>query len=628
MPPFDTKMARKHKKGLSDKQARMWAAVARSSYNACMKKNKDTKACEGEAIRKASGAVGPPALATKQRLTVNTALVVPPIAMTLADAPFLTAPAVLIVCGVLNDGLIVEEALIPDAWEFIPVTIGHPRDVAGLPLSAQDPAVLEQFCIGHLSQCRLGTGYRAGHAVRSLQADIWLDTTRVEALGGEALQAYEMLQRQEPLEVSTGFFSVGVQQAGVFLGTPYAEIHTVIEPDHLALLPNSLGACSWSSEGGGCGAPRLHHDATQACGCDDPTHCTCPHEEVTMDADPSVPRLQRLWRVVRDLVTHETPPSVPEPEEDEEREQGTPVTVPAEEEEEDPAAQEAALTTHQTDQDLRQALQACLVREAGQHQMPMWVESVDAVNQFFVYHCGGALCRRYWTVANEVITLLPDIDEVQQDTSFIPVPGTHTTADTPEETGYMAMAATTPPSVIIKTHVNRLIANSAQTGWTEDDRHRLELMDEATLIRLEQLPRHVPVEHHEPTTLSEAIDTMPPHLREMMRLAAEDYDHRKQQAINLLIANTQNPFSEAELQQWDIKRLEKLVVMSGEVVPGQERTPQELRDGTTYHGRRAPVLRLVDTDDADDQQTAPPLPKTMEAVVERQRQLGLRPALG
>jgi len=471
--------------------------------------------------------------------------------------------------------------------------------------------------------------------VRSLQADIWLDRTRVETLGGDALQAMEMLEAQQPLEISTGFFSVGTLQKGVFLGTSFSEIHTDIQPDHLALLPNGIGACGWSD---GCGSPRLHHDARRyqtavaACACPDPTACTCHHEESAMDDLPSVPRLQRFWQQMRMFFTQ----TASEPDEEEERpreDDDEHETRAADTDEHQSAtAGVGTLAAHQTDQDLRQALQACLVREAGtqDYMMPMWVESVDAVNQYFVYHCGGQLCRRYWTYANDVITLLPEIEAVQQDTTFITVPGTQTTVEADQkEMSTMAMAATTtPPSVIIKGYANRLIANSAQTGWTEQDRHRLEQMDEATLIRLEQLPRHVAVEHHEPTTLSEAIDTMPPHLRDMMRLAAEDYDTRKAQAVAILVAHTQNPFSEAELQTMDLKRLEKLVVMSGEVLPGQERTPQQMRDGATYHGRRAPVLRLVDTEENDDANTAPPAPKTMEAVVARQRELGLRPAIG
>src|SRR5215831_11752610 len=126
MPPFDTKMAHRHKKNLSDKQARQWAAIARSVYARCVKAGGSATTCEGKAIQQASGAVGEPALSTKQRFTINTVLTVPPQSLTIEGCAFLSAPAVLIVCGVLNDALITEELLDPEAWEFIPVVLNHP----------------------------------------------------------------------------------------------------------------------------------------------------------------------------------------------------------------------------------------------------------------------------------------------------------------------------------------------------------------------------------------------------------------------------------------------------------------------------------------------------------------------
>lgn len=57
MPPFTTKDANKHKKGMTAKQARQWAHVANSAYNECIKGGGDPKECEGKAIQRASGVV-------------------------------------------------------------------------------------------------------------------------------------------------------------------------------------------------------------------------------------------------------------------------------------------------------------------------------------------------------------------------------------------------------------------------------------------------------------------------------------------------------------------------------------------------------------------------------------------
>src|ERR1051326_8950118 len=128
MPPFDTKMAHRHKKGLSDKQARQWAAVARSVYAGCIKKGGSASDCEAKAIRAGNSVTGDPAMSTKQRFTVNAAVTAPPKSLIIEECEFLAAPAVLIVCGVLNEALILEESLIPEEWDFVPVTITHPVD--------------------------------------------------------------------------------------------------------------------------------------------------------------------------------------------------------------------------------------------------------------------------------------------------------------------------------------------------------------------------------------------------------------------------------------------------------------------------------------------------------------------
>src|SRR5215831_12238389 len=183
MPPFDTTMAHKHKKGLSDKQARQWAAVARSVYAKCTKDGGSAKTCEVRAIRAGNGVTGEPALATQHRFTINTVLTVPSQALTLEGCAFLSAPAVLLVCGVLNDALVTEELLIAEEWDYIPVVLNHPTDATGTPISAQGEGVLDQWGIGHLTNCRLGIGYRNGQPVRSLQADVCVDLSRIESLG-------------------------------------------------------------------------------------------------------------------------------------------------------------------------------------------------------------------------------------------------------------------------------------------------------------------------------------------------------------------------------------------------------------------------------------------------------------
>jgi len=496
---------------------------------------------------------------TQHRLTIQTALTVPPSRLTLNNREYLTAPAVLIVCGVLNGGLIAEDALVPDDWNNVPVVIGHPMNMDGQPISARTPEVLAECGVGHVYRARQSVGDRRGHQVASLQAELWLDTALCHHLGGEALQAMEMIDSQAQLELSTAFFSESERTHGSFYGTPYTEIHRVLRPDHLALLPNSLGACDWSA---GCGCPRLNHQQA----------CACQTEEVApMD---EVPRFwQRLMAMLR-LVPQESGGDV--------------------------------LTIHQTDMDLREALASALAREMGEevNWTPYFIQDLDIAQQSFTYRMGERLKQRRWTMEDGVLTLAPEIEDVQRETTYTPVP----VSNQQEET--------MPPTDVIKRRVNALIANE-RTRWQEDDRHMLESQDEAFLIRLEQQPvEPLRVAAQQPTTVQEAIATMPQHLQEPMQAMAQEYEERKAAAIAVLIANKKCPFAEAELQGMTAQRVEQLVTMAGEEVPlrpGQA-VVKEVR---SYVGRGLPHVRGT-----EDEDLPPPPPNTFALAVERQKTMG------
>jgi hypothetical protein len=88
---------------------------------------------------------------------------------------------------------------------------------------------------------------------KSLKSELWLDTAKMKTLGGVALTALTMLEAGEPLEVSTGYYSLLLPTPGTYDGVNYVGQQLDFKPDHLALLPGEIGACSWAS---GCGAGR------------------------------------------------------------------------------------------------------------------------------------------------------------------------------------------------------------------------------------------------------------------------------------------------------------------------------------------------------------------------------------
>lgn len=563
--PWTARDADRHKKGLSAKQKRQWAAVANSVLARCLKDGGTDASCAGKAIQQANGVVGDPQ--NMQRLTVQTALTAPTSLLTVHECDYVVAPGVLIVEGVLNGGLIPASALVPEDWDYIPITLTHPRDEQGQPISAMDADVLAKYSVGHLAQCRLGTGTRGTQTVQSLRAHLYLDQARIAAMGGHAAATLARIQAQEPCEVSTGFFSTALPALGQFAGTAYTEIHQSLTPDHLALLPDEEGACSWSN--GGCGVPRLH-EAEATCACDDPEACACG-QGATVPAT-ALPRLQRFWSLMQRFF-HEDHAAL--------------VT-------------EAPVQIEQTDSDIREALQGCLMREVQSHEYPIWIDTINAQDQYFTYHKGGQLYRRYWNIQDGLVTLMEGEEPVQRTTDYVPIPETMTEEE----------PVAGPPNNIIKSHANWLIANGAQTGWSEEQRHRLEAMDEATLIVLRSLPRQAAPRASETLTVEDALAALPPELRESHMASHRDYERRKVVLVTQVLAHKHNPYTEAELKTKNVEFLTSLLAMAG----------QETEEPASYGGRRMPQMRVVI--DEDDQ--PPPLPKTLDLVIERQRALGLR----
>lgn len=153
----------------------------------------------------------------------------------------LVVPVVMIVDGVLNGALVTEAEYgkYVESWNSRPVPVLHPeRD--GIPVSAAQPDIIQKNTIGVLFNVHAESG--------KLKGEAWLNVEKAKRLGYEALLAE--LAAGAIIEVSTGYFSDAENKAGEFNGETYTEIHRNIRPDHLALLPGEIGACSVAE---GCG---------------------------------------------------------------------------------------------------------------------------------------------------------------------------------------------------------------------------------------------------------------------------------------------------------------------------------------------------------------------------------------
>jgi hypothetical protein len=126
------------------------------------------------------------------------------------------------------------------SWNNLPVTIGHPVNLQDdHVLCNEDGTIRSQWQIGYVANAR--------HEDGKLKADLYINVRRAK---DKAPQLLPYLQAGGELQVSTGMLAGLDGKAGAWNGEDYIGAVNAIIPDHLALLPNGNGACSWDD---GCG---------------------------------------------------------------------------------------------------------------------------------------------------------------------------------------------------------------------------------------------------------------------------------------------------------------------------------------------------------------------------------------
>jgi len=175
---------------------------------------------------------------------------------TLRGSPYLVAPVVLVREGVLNGDYLDYSEIQSSVtgWNGRPITAppepdasGHPRD-DGEFVSANSPDVREEMTIGEV------LAVHADDDERALKGEAWLSIESAKAVGDLAVETLRRIARGEQVEVSTGYFRRLTQSSGTHNGEEYENTQHDLMPDHLAMLPNEVGACSWED---GCGTPRV-----------------------------------------------------------------------------------------------------------------------------------------------------------------------------------------------------------------------------------------------------------------------------------------------------------------------------------------------------------------------------------
>lgn len=167
-----------------------------------------------------------------------------PTTVLLEDKQYLVVPVVMMVEGVHHGsgGAIYHSAeelgKSANGWQDTPVTIHHPL-VGDSYVSVNTDGIAEQYQVGFVSDPVMKN--------EKLTAKAYLDVQRLTAISPETLLA---VQEGKTLEVSIGVFTDDEEVEGEWNGETYIKIARNHIPDHLAILPGEVGACSVKD---GCG---------------------------------------------------------------------------------------------------------------------------------------------------------------------------------------------------------------------------------------------------------------------------------------------------------------------------------------------------------------------------------------
>ena len=239
------------KKGLNPKQKKQWVRIANTVLKKEMKAGKSEEDAAVSAIKQANGVVmnvneskGKYAVyKNKQVLDYEVKLTVH------QEKAHLVIPVVMMVEGVHHGSQgpllhsIDELGKFPESWNGIPVVVYHPEE-DGSAVSANSPDIIDKMTVGRV--------YNTIVEGKRLKAEVWLDEDKLNLV---SCQTLEDINDTKEVEVSLGMFTENEMVAGFYGEEEYAGVARNHRPDHLAILPDQIGACS-CADGCGLGANK------------------------------------------------------------------------------------------------------------------------------------------------------------------------------------------------------------------------------------------------------------------------------------------------------------------------------------------------------------------------------------
>ena len=526
--PWTTGDVDEHKAGLTDVQKRQWVATANQVRSECLDEGGTESSCDARAIRIANGVVN------NEKQDMETKLIdylrVSTVDYEIRREQYdgkqhMVLPIVMMVEGVHSGSagpilhLAEELGAVPGAWNGMPVVIQHPEDEDGNMISANLTSQVDNI---------IGRVHNVYMEEDRLKGEVWIDEQRLIAHSPHTLR---YIEEHHPIDVSVGVFNDEEEIEGDWNGEHYRAIARNHRPDHLALLPDGAGACSWED---GCGI-RLNQEkgGKMANNKDDPkkVKVTATLNEASEPDFDCMRDLKGSGVRVSPIIANET-------------------------------GLRAIVMNVQRKLDMMDT-------DSRMHFLQ------EAYDDYFIYEVrnrdgSSAFYKREYNVDDdsEEVEFSTEYTEVRKKVEYVNVNIKRTKFSSNKKVNTMAKNKNerTP----CKEKIDSLIANEA-TKWTEDDRETLEGFEEDVLDKLipevkEEKPKvntekNDPPEKEkkeDPVTFKKLMESLPEDEKEAYQYGTRLYAERKERMVKDILDNTEDVWTEDELKSMKMETLSKV----------------------------------------------------------------------
>lgn len=179
---------------------------------------------------------------------------------TMEGRDYIVIPAIIMVEGVLpgSEGPILYNNQQMEAyhwaWNYKPIVVYHPMDDKEETFisASSDPSTVTEYKVGVLMNTEFVPGDEFEDGLARLKSECWVEAERAQLVDN---RVWEAIEKGQMLELSTGLNFDMLKEPGSWRGTDYHSVAVNWVPDHLAILPDQVGACSRDD---GCGFLRVN----------------------------------------------------------------------------------------------------------------------------------------------------------------------------------------------------------------------------------------------------------------------------------------------------------------------------------------------------------------------------------